>query len=269
MRRANRKSGLRDQSGCVKPFKSLRGTLRSDRGDDHAQRGDRPACGSYSAPCEPVADEVLNPEFLKRRVEAWYIPEYHYGHRFLEIEEENALKAADEIPIDETSLELLGLEKKEGQKVTLSFYADAADYSMTGMINMDVNFSNSFGIEEKMNRVDLESGYSLNKNDKNYIASNVNWAFLPEGMTADPSTVTALVAGTVLILLTGYLIIQYLPYIRNPGYSVLWALKDNWYDRASGEAHPAQASSAREFLHCLIKLTLFEIGTGFTLILNV
>lgn len=202
---------------------------------------------------------MLNPEFLKRRVEAWYIPEYHYGHRFLEIEEENALKAADEIPIDETSLELLGLEKKEGQKVTLSFYADAADYSMTGMINMDVNFSNSFGIEEKMNRVDLESGYSLNKNDKNYIASNVNWAFLPEGMTADPSTVTALVAGTVLILLTGYLIIQYLPYIRNPGYSVLWALKDNWYDRASGEAHPAQASSAREFLHCLIKLTLFEI----------
>ena len=65
-------------------------------------------------------------------------------------------------------MELLGLEKKEGQKVTLSFYADAADYSMTGMINMDVNFSNSFSIEEKMNHVDLESGYSLNKNDKNY-----------------------------------------------------------------------------------------------------
>lgn len=167
-------------------------------------------------------------------------------------------------------MELLELEKKEGQKVTLSFYTDAADYSMTGMINMDVNFSNSFSIEEKMNHVDLESEYSLNKNDKNYIVSNVNWAFLTEGMTADPSTVTALVAGLVLTpadRLSDH--IQYLPYIRNPGYSVLWALKDNWYDRASGEAHPAQASSAREFLHCLIKLTLFEIGTGFTLILNV
>lgn len=206
-----------------------------------------------SAPRELVADDVLNPEFLKRHVEMWYVPEYHYGHHFYEIKEGRAPESADEILIDETSLELLGLEQKAGQEVTLSlqfgqtepttaertftvsgvlrantamnvgfvivseayleeyaeelaFYAGKDD-SMTGRIDMEVNFSNSFGLEDKMNQVALESGYSLDETDENYIASNINWAYLSEGVTADPTTVAAIVAGALLILLTGYLII--------------------------------------------------------------
>ena len=32
------------------------------------------------APCISVADMIRNPDFLKRHVEAWYIPQYHYKH---------------------------------------------------------------------------------------------------------------------------------------------------------------------------------------------
>ena len=207
-----------------------------------------------SAPCEVVADDVLNPEFLKRHVEAWYVPEYHYGHRFLDIREGRVPQSADEILLDETSLELLGVERKAGQEVTLTFrlgreepqtvertfilsgvlransamnagfavvseayleehaeelsyYVEKDEYSRVGRIDMEVSFSNSFGLEDKMERVALESGYSLDENDENCIASNTNWAYLSEGVTADPATVAAIVAGALLILLTGYLII--------------------------------------------------------------
>ena len=207
-----------------------------------------------SAPCEIVADDVLNPEFLKRYVEAWYVPEYHYGHRFLDVREGRAPQSADEILLDETSLELLGVEKKAGQEVTLTFrlgreepqtvertfilsgvlkansamnvgfavvseayleehaeelsyYVEKDEYSRVGRIDMEVSFSNSFGLEDKMEQVALESGYSFNENDENYIASNTNWAYLSEGVTVDPMTVAAIVAGALLILLTGYLII--------------------------------------------------------------
>lgn len=72
-----------------------------------------------SAPCILVADAIKNPEFLKRHVEAWYYPAYHYKHCFVEIIDGEAPKKADEILLDETSLKLLGKEPKAGQRVTL------------------------------------------------------------------------------------------------------------------------------------------------------
>ena len=62
-----------------------------------------------SMPCRLVADYVRNPEFLKRHAEAWYYPEEAYPHCFIDIIEGKAPKAADEILLDETSMELLGL----------------------------------------------------------------------------------------------------------------------------------------------------------------
>lgn len=206
-----------------------------------------------SAPCMLVADWVENPEFLKRHVEMWYYPENWYPHCFLEIIDGRAPKEADEIVLDETSLELLGKEPKAGQKVTLALRiknqdtetvdrtftvsgvakassgmnvgfaivseeyqkvhaqelvnTNEEDGSIKGAIRMDILFSNSFGIQDKLDKVITESGYSVTEGNENYIASNANWAYISDGGETDPFTVIGAVGGLLLILLTGYLII--------------------------------------------------------------
>ena len=206
-----------------------------------------------SAACEVLADNVANPEFLKRHVELWYVPEYHYPHRYLEIEEGRAPEKADEVLVDEVTMELLGLPKKTGQEITLSLQVGMADpaaedrtftvtgilktdpamntgfvvtsedyltkyaeeiktaereeYAMTGRIDMDVNFSNSFNIQKKLEQVITESGYSVTEGDKNYLSSNVNWAYVSDSAQSDPMTMGAVAGGLFIILLTGYLII--------------------------------------------------------------
>ncbi len=81
------------------------------------------------------------------------------------------------------------------------------DYSLTGAINSYIMFSNSFNLEDKLDTVITESGYSLNEDDPNYIASNVNWAYLSGNFGMDPSSIGAILGGLLLIMLTGYLII--------------------------------------------------------------
>lgn len=205
-----------------------------------------------SAPCILVADSIENPEFLKRHVEAWYYPEYHYPHCFVEIIDGKVPEKPDEILLDETSMELFGKEPKAGQQVTLQMRirqdseeveertftvsgvirADSAhnvgfaivpevylteyaeeltpgedDYSLTGLIRMDVNFANSLGIQKKLDKVITDSGYSIVESDPNYISSNANWAYISDGTEGDPVVMGALSAALLLILLTGYLII--------------------------------------------------------------
>lgn len=206
-----------------------------------------------SAPCVIVADEIRNPEFLKRHVEAWYYPQYHYSHCFVEIIDGRAPQSAEEILLDESSMKLLGLKPEAGQTVTLDmqirqnqeegvkreFYVAgiiksepamnvgfaivseaylekykqelAYEYdetgSMTGTIRMDVNFSNSFSIQEKLDRIILESGYSTDEGDEKYIASNGNWAYVSDGAGGDAVTQGAVAGSLILIVLTGYLII--------------------------------------------------------------
>ena len=205
------------------------------------------------APRILVADRINNPEFLKRHVEAFYYPEYHYPHCFTKIIDGKAPKKADEILMDEVSMELLGLKKEAGQQVTLKmqirqneeeiidrtftvtgvtkadpalnvgFVTVSKEYlkvhekelsyqvketgSSTGSIYMDVNFANSRGIQEKLNKMIKESGYSVKEGAKNYISSNANWAYISDGTEKDPMTFAAAGAGLLLILLTGYLII--------------------------------------------------------------
>lgn len=207
-----------------------------------------------SMPCRLVADYVRNPEFLKRHAEAWYYPEKAYPHCFIDIIEGKAPKAADEILLDETSMELLGLPKEPGQKVTLDLQLYSYDETITertftvsgiiksdpaldvgfalvseayadkyaqelaykgqddtgstiGAIRMDVIFSNSLGIQKKLDQVLTESGFSTESGDDNYIASNANWAYVSDGADTDPTTVGAVAGALVLILITGYLII--------------------------------------------------------------
>ncbi len=205
------------------------------------------------APCIPVAERIKNPVFLKRHVEAWYMPAYHYKHCFLEVIDGRTPERPNEILIDDMSLQLLGLEARAGQEVTLEMqlrqgneetfrrtflvsgvlssdpamnvgfaivsdaylteYADELtytyneDYSATGAIRMDINFANSLGIQKKLDKVITDSGYSTDEDQKGYIASNANWAYISDGAEDDPMAIGALAAGLLLIILTGYLII--------------------------------------------------------------
>lgn len=81
------------------------------------------------------------------------------------------------------------------------------DYDLTGIINSYLMFDNSFGLEGKLDRVITESGYSLNEDAPNYMASNVNWSYLSTNFDLDAGTVSAVLAALILIILTGYLII--------------------------------------------------------------
>ena len=66
-----------------------------------------------------VAHSVNNKEFLKRHVEMHYIDKEFYPHWFIDIIGGKAPEAADEILMDEKSLQLLGIKPEAGSKVTL------------------------------------------------------------------------------------------------------------------------------------------------------
>ena len=80
-----------------------------------------------SANCILVAYGVENEAFLKRHLEAWYYPQYHYKHCFIDIIDGRAPEAADEILMDDVSMDLLGLAPEAGQQVTLQLRIKNAD----------------------------------------------------------------------------------------------------------------------------------------------
>ena len=105
------------------------------------------------APCISVADMIRNPDFLKRHVEAWYIPQYHYKHCFLELMEGRAPERAEEILMDETSLQLMGKEPKAGQQVTLQMQIKQTNSALTertfivsGVLKADASMNVGFVI---------------------------------------------------------------------------------------------------------------------------
>ncbi len=81
------------------------------------------------------------------------------------------------------------------------------NYSSTGKISMHVIFANSMNIQEKLNQVITESGFSVNAESGNYIESNANWAYISGGTKSDPVTIIGIVAALILIMVAGYLII--------------------------------------------------------------
>ncbi len=242
--------------GTVENFQQA--TMRQSGGDSHGviknlspeqyEKLSRDPSIEETADCMLMAETVTNPEFLKRHAELWYIPEYHYPHCFIEIIEGKAPESADEILMDQVSMELLGLEAKAGQQVTLGLQikprdtetverkftvsgvikADPAlnvgfgivsggyreahadeltytyheDFANTGSVRMDVNFSNSFSIQKKLEKVIANGGYSTDE-----IEANANWAYISDGADSDPITTGAVLGGLLLIMLTGYLII--------------------------------------------------------------
>ncbi len=104
-----------------------------------------------------------------------------------------------------------------GMLVTSRAYVDAhseelvntyrEDYSLTGAINAYLIFRDSMNMQERLDTVIIQSGYSLNEKDENYIESNVNWSYLSASFGLDSGTVVIVLSGLILVSLTGYLII--------------------------------------------------------------
>ena len=53
----------------------------------------------------------------------------------------------------------------------------------------------------------MESGFSMDENDDNFIGSNVNWSYIAANFSMDFNTIVGIGAALLLIILTGYLII--------------------------------------------------------------
>ncbi len=81
------------------------------------------------------------------------------------------------------------------------------DHFHTGTISAYMMFDNSFDLQGKLNKVITESGYSLDEDAPNYIANNVNWAYISTNFSLDTETIIALTSALLLIMFTGYLII--------------------------------------------------------------
>lgn len=78
---------------------------------------------------------------------------------------------------------------------------------MSGSVMYDLMFKSTRGMDKSMDMLVQDLGYSLDERDDNYLAANVNWAYLSNSMGQDPVTMMAIAAALGLIILTGYLII--------------------------------------------------------------
>ncbi|MGM1048840.1 MAG: ABC transporter permease [Bacillota bacterium] len=93
-------------------------------------------------------------------------------------------------------------------------HTNLVDHNTTGSINAYILFKNSFSLENKLNQVITESGYTMQSENNadplpTDIAANVNWAYLSSNFPlADPISLIAIVAVILLITFTGYLMIN-------------------------------------------------------------
>lgn len=202
-----------------------------------------------------IADSVDNPEFLKRRVEMYYMDDTGRKLGFCEPSVGRTPEKENEIITDTRTLELLNVPKEIGTAVPLTYtakgkqhteeftlsgywesdpvfnvgfvivskafldshaqmlaYEGKTEQGMAGAVNSYLMFGNTFRMEEKLRRVITESGYTTRFEEEQReslptdIECNVNWAYGMGEFTSFGS-VTAILLGCLLILLTGYLII--------------------------------------------------------------
>lgn len=75
----------------------------------------------------------------------------------------------------------------------------------SGYISLDVVFKNSINIEGNVDKVLKDSGYSNEQGAQNYIATGINWAYMSTNSNSE--MIIPIIAVSLLIILTGYLII--------------------------------------------------------------
>lgn len=245
--------------GTVETFQ--RQTIRQSGGDGHAALKyitdkqyndikDHPLIREISYN-RIISESVDNPEFLKRRVEMFYMDDTAMKLGFCEPTTGRKPQAENELITDTKTLDLLGVPHEIGATVPLTYmvkgkqiqtnfvlsgywesdpvvpvglvivskaYVEAhsgelantyrENHSMSGAVNSYIMFNNSFNMKEKLHKIIADSGYVWDdEKSPNYIASNVNWAYLSSNFIGDPVTMTAVIAAALLITFTGYLII--------------------------------------------------------------
>ncbi len=192
------------------------------------------------------AYQVENPELLKRPMELWYRPADSYDRTFCTLTGGHAPQAADEIAMDERSLELLGIPKEEGQTVTLQLQLGNGrpmvqrQFRLAGWFGYSESVGTGFALVSEAYleahadelaytydqdgnpvgaiRADVTFSNSWNLEGKmdalaekaglsaDLVEWNVNWAYLSSNMT-DWGTIGAVAGLLLLIMFTGYLII--------------------------------------------------------------
>lgn len=85
----------------------------------------------------------------------------------------------------------------------LKGYQPSYNGDVVGTINAAVNFSNAINIESKLQKVILDSGYTLDEIDY-----GVNWAYTGNGDSLDAGTVMSAVGAILMIVFCGYLMIS-------------------------------------------------------------
>lgn len=75
----------------------------------------------------------------------------------------------------------------------------------SGYISLNVMFKNSIGIEENVEKVLKDNGYSNEQGAQNYVPTGINWAYVSTNSNSE--MLLPILAVSVLIILTGYLII--------------------------------------------------------------
>ncbi len=195
-----------------------------------------------------ISDEKL----LKRPVELDCKNKTDMKLCFIELSGGKMPEQENDIVLDTSVLEMLGLEQKAGQEITLEtnigngekvvitynlcgwYEGDSAfmtsiglvsqaymdkyltnrgqqylkDYDMEGSTNLNIMFKNSLNIENDLQKVIEDIGYSNDQTSPDYVPYGVNWAYMTTSQTEDNiSTVIAIAAALLLIMFTGYLII--------------------------------------------------------------
>ncbi len=149
-----------------------------------------------------------------------------------------------EILMDVESLKLLGVPEEVGSSVTIEFSINGEEhtenFTLSGYytrdpsmnvvgvytsplyggkflqsskpydektINAKIMFANKYNIEENLQTIILDSGYSIDANNPRYIDYNTNWAYVDIENSIDLFGVLLLLSATALIVFTGYLII--------------------------------------------------------------
>lgn len=85
----------------------------------------------------------------------------------------------------------------------LEGYTPIHDGDPVGTINANINFSNSFNIENKMISLILDSGFTLDE-----IAYGVNWAYAGNAGSLDAGTIISAIGAISMIIFCGYLMIS-------------------------------------------------------------
>ncbi len=77
----------------------------------------------------------------------------------------------------------------------------------TGRFSMDVMFKNSLNIQQNIETVLKDKGYTNDSKAPNYISASANWAYGLNNFGIDFKTVVSILGAGLLIIFTGYLII--------------------------------------------------------------